>query len=487
MITPKYENNLPARPSRKGLALLGSLGLALAGCSGSSEAPPPLPYANEASLQARALEVRYEPSADAVVFEMRVEADAGLVRPTPAGQVDGAPVLGYVFLTSLLSTDVGFDAVEGTVALAVTSHPDFDDTPLWDEDGNAAYDDDGVVYHAHWVVLVEDPRAPGGLAVKQLTPASKLPPTAPMPMYLDSPGFTVIEDGDAIRVLVPSDRIKRQFDVRVGAATAYMEVDASGETPLLAVHGLISAIEDGAVSTPISGADSAPPTSWPGRSTGTPTELTAAFDVQTAQAQYSPMRDTYVLSMSVAGAAGGIEPEAIGKVDGATVLGYVFPTTIPPQAIGFQDIAGTVALAATSHPDFDDTPLWDETMDTNFDNDGGWYHVHWVVLVDDPGSPAGLSVPSQTNASSLPPTAPMPMYLDSPGYHAFARGSTLSIVVPAWHLRGVQEFSYDALTARMVVDASGAAPVLRVAQVYSVLSGDLSLPMSVSRTKKESE
>ncbi len=441
----------------------------------------PLPHVDDPSLHAIGLGVSYERSTDTVVFEMRVAGDAGVVTPTPAGKVDGAPVLGYVFLTSLSPTDVGFDDVDGTVAMAVTSHPDFDDTPLWDEDGNAAYDDDGIVYHAHWVVLVDDDRAPAGLAVRQMDDTSVLPPTAPMPMYLDSPGFTVVEDGDTIRVLVPSDRIKRKLDFNVGGVTAYLEVDASAETPLLAVHGLISAIDDGAISTSVADATNAPPTSWPSRVAETPEELTDDFDVTSTDAEYSVAQDAFIVSMNVAGRVGGVEPVAAGQIDGATVLGYVFPTTIPPDVLGFRDIEGTVVLAVTSHPDFDDTPLWDETMDADFDNDGGWYHVHWAVLVEDADSGAGLSVPSQTDPTLLPPTAPMPMYLDSPGYHTFAQGGRLSVVVPAWHLHDVNEFSYDALTARMQVDASGPAPVLRVEQVYTILSGDLSLPNRVSR------
>ena len=302
-------------------------------------------------------------------------------------------------------------------------------------------------------------------------------------MYLDSPGFTVIEDGSAIRVVVPADRIGRRLDIDVGGVTAYMEVDASGEAPLLAVHGVISQVDGGAVATPIAGAAEAPVASWPERAAGAPTTTTPTFEIAGADAQYLATTDTFVLSMSVAGEAGAVEPEPLGQVDGATVLGYVFPTTIPPEAIGFRDVTGTVALAVTSHPDFDDTPLWDETMDGDYGNDGGWYHVHWVVLTEDGASGAGLSVPSALDPTALPPTAPMPMYLDSPGYHAFARGGSLSVLVPGWHLRGVSSFSYDAVTARMVVDASGAGPVLRVEQVYDVLSGDLSLPRRVSRSE----
>ncbi|MEZ4247891.1 MAG: hypothetical protein R3B99_06600 [Polyangiales bacterium] len=96
-------------------------------------------------------------------------------------------------------------------------------------------------------------------------------------------------------------------------------------------------------------------------------------------------------------------------------------------------------LAVTSHPDFDDTPLWDETMDADFGNDAPVSRPHWVVLAEDDGSSAGLSVPSQTAWLRRHRRPLMPMYLDS-GYHAFARGSTLSVVVPAWQLRGVDDF-----------------------------------------------
>src|SRR5690606_15602560 len=118
------------------------------------------------------------------------------------GGMDRAPVLGYVFPTSLRSQDVGFAPTEGVVALAVTSHPDFDDTPLWDENGDGIYDNDGLAFHTHWVVLAPDDRVPGGLAVKETARIEQdLPPTNPgMPMFMDSPGFSVVLRGNALRV-----------------------------------------------------------------------------------------------------------------------------------------------------------------------------------------------------------------------------------------------------------------------------------------------
>jgi len=183
--------------------------------------------------------VRYMPDLQLLVFEQVVAGVAGATTPEARGEMDGAPVLGYVFPTSLAPEDVGFAVGEGVVALAATSHPDFDDTPLWDEDGDFDYDNDGIRFHTHWVVLVPDERVPGGLSVKSTQRIEQdLPPTNPgMPMYLDSPGFSVVLDGATVRVLVPLDRVRGRRDFSFDAVTAYMEVNTSDESrPLLGVY-----------------------------------------------------------------------------------------------------------------------------------------------------------------------------------------------------------------------------------------------------------
>jgi|GEM_PF-148951 len=426
----------------------------------------------EPAFDLAGLDAHYDAELDALILDAEVLADAGSVAPEPAGSVDGAPVLGYVFVTTLPPAAVGFSDVTGDVVLAVTSHPDFDDTPLWDEDGNRAYDDDGVVYHAHWAVLVEDDRAPAGLAVAQASSDGVLPPTAPMPMYLDSPGFTVVEDGTHMRVVVPLDRIGRTLDVGVSALTAQMRVQVIDDAPLLGVEAVYAALDDQI--TP-SGLDGAAASAWPA-----PADDPGTLDVVSTAGVYRSDVDTFVMTVDSASSIATRIPDPVGALDGAPVLGYVFPTTIEPAEVGFADASGTLALAVTSHPDFDDTPLWDESLDGQYDDDGGVYHVHWAVLVDDEESPAGLSVPPAGDAGR-PPTSPMPMLLDSPGFHAFARGDRLTVLVPGWHLPTTDAFSFDALTASMRVDASGEAPTLRVENVHDILSGDLSLPNTVSR------
>ncbi len=429
-------------------------------------------YVDNDAFQINSAAAVYEPNLDSIVFSVEALADAGSVKPLPAGSVDGAPVLGYVFLTTLTPEEVGFGSVTGTVGLAITSHPDFDDTPLWDEDNNQAYDDDGVVYHSHWVVLGEDDRAPTGLAVLQNTAADPLPPTAPMAMYLDSPGFAVIEDGNTISVIVPLDRVRRNKTFEVSAAvTAFMQVDASAATPLLTVEKIYDS--EALSGTPITNLSTAPDNAWPATSTA---ENSDSLIIESATVSYVQSIDTLVFAIDVAGAQVAVQtPVANGSVDGAPVLGYVFLTSLTPETVGFKGQAGTLALAVTTHPDFDDTPLWDENFNGVYDDaaDGAVYHVHWVVLVADGGSIAGLSVPSQADTSMLPPTAPMTMYLDSPGFNAFAQGDVLRVVVPAQRVNDITNFDSAAVTADMTVDASGANPVLRVDAVRSGF-GDVS-------------
>ncbi|MBD0400934.1 hypothetical protein [Flammeovirga sp. EKP202] len=191
-----------------------------------------------------------------LIFTIETEGLAGNITPKPYGQMDGAPVLGYVFPTTLAPEDVGFSHTEGIVALALTSHPDFDDTPLWDENNDRNYVNDGVVWHPHWVVLTKDTRVFGGLAVKQFNPNDQnvtLPPTNPgMPMYMDSPGYPVINKEKAIKVVVPAYRMSNKTQFNFDAVTVYMQVNASNaQYPMLGVYNVYS-IASGDLSLPYS-------------------------------------------------------------------------------------------------------------------------------------------------------------------------------------------------------------------------------------------
>jgi len=188
------------------------------------------------------------------VWEIDVNGTAGKTTPKKAGQLDGAPVLGYVFPTSLKPTDVGFSQTDGIVALALTSHPDFDDTPLWDENNDKIFDNDGLVWHPHWVILTKDERVAGGLSVKQFKKADDtvvLPPTNPgMPMYMDSPGYPVTTKENTIKVVVPNYRMNNQTDFSYDGVTAFMKVNTSKEDiPMLGVYEVYS-VASGDLSLP---------------------------------------------------------------------------------------------------------------------------------------------------------------------------------------------------------------------------------------------
>lgn len=196
---------------------------------------------NTKDMKINKAEVEYLKDLDLLVFELEVDGKAGNTVPAARGELNGAPVLGYVFPTNLSSENVGFNKLDGVLALAVTAHPDFDDTPLWDENNDGNYENDGVVWHTHWVVLAPDDRVKGGLSVIEFKKEDKavvLPPTNPgMPMYMDSPGYSVVTNGNKLKVLVPAQRINHKTDFNYDAVSAYMEVNTSDESrPLLGVY-----------------------------------------------------------------------------------------------------------------------------------------------------------------------------------------------------------------------------------------------------------
>ncbi len=198
--------------------------------------------------------VTHEPNLGITIWEISVDGTAGKTTPIKVGQLDGAPVLGYVFPTSLKSTDVGFSQTDGIVALALTSHPDFDDTPLWDENSDQIFDNDGIIWHPHWVILHEDKRVNGGLSVKQFKKADEtivLPPTNPgMQMYMDSPGYAVTTRSNTIKVVVPDYRMNNRTDFNYDGVTAFMKVNTSNENlPMLGVYEVFN-VASGDLSLP---------------------------------------------------------------------------------------------------------------------------------------------------------------------------------------------------------------------------------------------
>lgn len=209
----------------------------------------------------------------------------------------------------------------------------------------------------------------------------------------------------------------------------------------------------------------------------------APFDI--VHARIRTEGNVAVFHMAVSGRAGETTPTATGQFAGSEVFSYVWPTTIDPYEVGFERGAGILALAVTAHPDFDDTPLFDESRDGDLANDGGLWHMHWVVLGSDPvcgdGALKVIDIPDGQRPR-LPPTWPgAPILIDSPGWQPLLDRATVEVRVPFANIAIVNEAGFDGVTAGLRVNASAHAPLLCVANVFDVASGDLSLPGRVNQ------
>lgn len=205
---------------------------------------------------------------------------------------------------------------------------------------------------------------------------------------------------------------------------------------------------------------------------------TAAFDILAAHAHRKGNIVTF--HMTTNGVAGTDVPTAIGAVGGADVLSYVWPTSLDPSSVGFEGDTGILALAATSHPDFDDTPLYDENRDGDPTNDGVVWHSHWVVLTSTDACGSGAlavrDIPEGTSPK-LPATWPgFPIFLDSPGFTPLFDGPEIAVNVAFNSDVDLQGVAYDGVTSALSVNANVHSPLLCVVDVFDVASGDLSLP-----------
>lgn len=213
------------------------------------------------------------------------------------------------------------------------------------------------------------------------------------------------------------------------------------------------------------------------------TAAVASFDIVHAKVSASGNLATF--HMAVSGKAGAVRPTPSGKLAGSAVFSYVWPTSLDPSVVGFEPKTGILAFAVTSHPDFDDTPLFDENGDGKTDNDGDVWHSHWVVLQPDAACGKDalkvVDIPEGTRPR-LPKTWPgLPILIDSPGWAPTLRGETVEVRVPFDDIGAIEASAFDAVTAALRVNASVHSPLLCVADVFKVASGDLSLPGKVGR------
>ena len=204
----------------------------------------------------------------------------------------------------------------------------------------------------------------------------------------------------------------------------------------------------------------------------------ASFDILGAHAHRKGNIVTF--HMTTAGVAGADRPEPNGTLGGAPVWSYVWPTSLDPSAVGFEGGTGILAMSATSHPDFDDTPLFDENNDGDPGNDGLLWHSHWVVLTPTKecgsGTLAVRDIAKDTNPD-MPATWPgLPIFLDSPGFTPAFDGPEIKINAGFASNVDLAGASYDGVTSALRVNANIHAPLLCVTNVFDIASGDLSLP-----------
>lgn len=210
--------------------------------------------------------------------------------------------------------------------------------------------------------------------------------------------------------------------------------------------------------------------------------LTSSFDI--IHAKITTQGNIATFHMGLVGIPGVDKPKPTGKLANSEVFSYVWPTSINSSQVGFEADAGILALAVTAHPDFDDTPLYDENNDNNPANDGNEWHSHWVVLqANDACGEGALGVVDIPEGSQpkLPKTWPgLPILLDSPGWDPIFSDDILEVKIPFENIDQITDSSFDGVTAGLRVNQSVHAPLLCVVNVMDIASGDLSLPGKVN-------
>lgn len=209
----------------------------------------------------------------------------------------------------------------------------------------------------------------------------------------------------------------------------------------------------------------------------------ASFDI--VHTRLTTEGNTAIFHMAVSGKAGASRPTQSGKLAGSSVFSYVWPTNLDSSLVGFEAKAGILAFAVTAHPDFDDTPLFDENGDGDRANDGDLWHSHWVVLQPDAACGTDalkvVDIPAGSKPR-LPKTWPgLPILIDSPGWSPTFQNETVEVRVPFDDIGAVQASTFDGVTAALRVNASVHSPLLCVVDVFKVASGDLSLPGKANR------
>ena len=191
------------------------------------------------------LQAKAETDGNKVTFIMTTRGTAGAEKPKKTGKFAGSQVYAYVWPTKVDPEAAGFDKGAGILAAAVTVHPDFNDEPL--------FENNGANWHFHWVVLSKDPACgPAALKVKDIEAGSKpkLPKTWPgAPILIDSPGYKPNFKANTVKVTVPFDSADVASSVAFDGVTSALKVNGNLHAPLLCVSDVFK-IGSGDLSLP---------------------------------------------------------------------------------------------------------------------------------------------------------------------------------------------------------------------------------------------
>jgi hypothetical protein len=191
------------------------------------------------------LTARAETKDALVTFSMTTRGPAGAAKPKPTGTFAGSSVYAYVWPTKVDPEAAGFEPGSGILAAAITAHPDFNDEPLFANNGSE--------WHFHWVVLTKDAACgPAGLKVRDIEPGTKpkLPKTWPgAAIFIDSPGYQPRFKATTVNVTVPFESAEIAQSIAFDGVTAALKVNGNLHAPLLCVSDVFK-IGSGDLSLP---------------------------------------------------------------------------------------------------------------------------------------------------------------------------------------------------------------------------------------------
>lgn len=191
------------------------------------------------------LSAKAETKGNLVTFTMTTRGTAGASKPKATGKFAGSSVYAYVWPTKVDPEAVGFEKGSGILAAAVTAHPDFNDEPL--------FANNGAEWHFHWVVLTKDTSCgPAALKVRDIEPGTKpkLPKTWPgAAIFIDSPGYQPRFKATTVNVTVPFESAEVAASVAFDGVTTALKVNGNLHAPLLCVSDVFK-IGSGDLSLP---------------------------------------------------------------------------------------------------------------------------------------------------------------------------------------------------------------------------------------------